>query len=57
MVSLEFSESYERTDDNYSALHPLSAAEHSVILCSEVTDQASVKSQKRRSCQTSDSTH
>ena len=28
MVSLEFSKSDEWTDDDYGALHPLSAAEH-----------------------------
>ena len=34
MVSLEFSESDEWTDDNLVALHPLPAAEHYAILLS-----------------------
>jgi len=35
MVSLEFSKSDEWADDDDGALHPLSAAEHSVNLFNE----------------------
>ena len=51
MVSLEIqqspclvvtSESDEWTDDYHGALHPLSAVEHHVSLCNEVTIQAFV---------------
>ena len=43
MVSLEFSEPDEWIDDAHGALHPLSAVEHHVSLCNEVTIQACVQ--------------
>jgi hypothetical protein len=37
MVSLGFSEFNEWTDAGHGILHPLSAVEHQVSLCNEVT--------------------